>query len=166
MKEFLKDYLKATGLGLGRLIKALLISSMINFIVLLVGLYIIDIPYFGLVALGIAIVDILPVLGAGTVLVPWAIVVFFMGNINLSISLVILFAITFVIKQVTEPLILGKSVGLNPILTIIITVISMIVLSPGIGAIVGSIISMLVASYLEVKRAYDSKREDNKKTEK
>lgn len=168
MKEFLKDYLKATGKGLGKLIKALVISSLINFLVLLIGLYIIDIPYFALVALAIALVDLLPVLGAGMVLVPWAIIVFFMGNVNLAISLVVLFVITFVIKQLTEPLILGKSVGLNPFFTIIITIGSMLILSPGIGAIVGSVASMLIGSFLEVKSAYKEieEKDEDKNDEK
>lgn len=73
-KEFLKKYLKEAGLGLKDLLRALIISSIINFVVLAIGLGILKIKYFILIALLIAIVDLLPVLGTGMVMIPWAII--------------------------------------------------------------------------------------------
>ena len=99
-KEFFKNYLKRTGIGLKDLIKALIISSLINFVLLSIGLGILKIKYFIRVALLIAFVDLLPILGAGMVMIPWAIIEFFMGNIKLGISLGILFFVSFIIKQI------------------------------------------------------------------
>ena len=160
-KEFLKRYLKATGLALKDLIKALLLSSVINFVILAIGLGVFKIKYFILIAFLIALVDLLPFLGSGIVLIPWSVILFFMGNVRLSISLAILFVLTFLVNQILRPIFLGKSIGLKPIFTVIITGISMLILSPGLGALVGSIISMMLGVFFEVKEAFDI--EKNKK---
>lgn len=160
-KEFLKRYLKATGLALKDLIKALLLSSLINFVILAIGLGVFKIKYFILIAFLIALVDLLPFLGSGIVLIPWSVILFFMGNVKLSISLAILFVLTFLVNQILRPIFLGKSIGLKPVFTILITGISMLILSPGLGALVGSIISMMLGVFFEVKEAFDI--EKNKK---
>lgn len=164
-KEFLKRYLKATGLALKDLIKALLLSSLINFVILAIGLGVFKIKYFILIAFLIALVDLLPFLGSGIVLIPWSVILFFMGNVKLSISLAILFVLTFLVNQILRPIFLGKSIGLKPIFTVLITGISMLILSPGLGALVGSIISMILGVFFEVKEAFDiekNKKDSNK----
>lgn len=160
-KEFLKRYLKATGLALKDLIKALLLSSLINFVILAIGLGVFKIKYFILIAFLIALVDLLPFLGSGIVLIPWSVILFFMGNVKLSISLAILFVLTFLVNQILRPIFLGKSIGLRPVFTVLITGISMLILSPGLGALVGSIISLMLGVFFEVKEAFDI--EKNKK---
>lgn len=160
-KEFLKRYLKATGLALKDLIKALLLSSLINFVILAIGLGVFKIKYFILIAFLIALVDLLPFLGSGIILIPWSLILFFMGNVKLSISLAILFVLTFLVNQILRPIFLGKSIGLKPVFTVLITGISMLILSPGLGALVGSIISMMLGVFFEVKEAFDI--EKNKK---
>lgn len=160
-KEFLKRYLKATGLALKDLIKALLLSSLINFVILAIGLGVFKIKYFILIAFLIALVDLLPFLGSGIVLIPWSVILFFMGNVKLSISLAILFVLTFLVNQILRPIFLGKSIGLKPVFTVLITGISMLILSPGLGALVGSIISLMLGVFFEVKEAFDI--EKNKK---
>ncbi|WP_236786810.1 AI-2E family transporter [Anaerococcus ihuae] len=160
-KEFLKRYLKATGLALKDLIKALLLSSLINFVILAIGLGVFKIKYFILIAFLIALVDLLPFLGSGIVLIPWSVILFFMGDVKLSISLAILFVLTFLVNQILRPIFLGKSIGLKPVFTVLITGISMLILSPGLGALVGSIISLMLGVFFEVKEAFDI--EKNKK---
>ena len=160
-KEFLKRYLKATGLALKDLIKALLLSSLINFVILAIGLGVFKIKYFILIAFLIALVDLLPFLGSGIVLIPWSVILFFMGNVKLSISIAILFVLTFLVNQILRPIFLGKSIGLKPVFTVLITGISMLILSPGLGALIGSIISMMFGVFFEVKEAFDI--EKNKK---
>lgn len=160
-KEFLKRYLKATGLALKDLIKALLLSSLINFVILAIGLGVFKIKYFILIAFLIALVDLLPFLGSGIVLIPWSVILFFMGDVKLSISIAMLFVLTFLVNQILRPIFLGKSIGLKPIFTVLITGISMLILSPGLGALVGSIISMMLGVFFEVKEAFDI--EKNKK---
>lgn len=164
-KEFLKRYMKATGLALKDLINALLLSSLINFVILAIGLGVFKIKYFILIAFLIALVDLLPFLGSGIVLIPWSVILFFMGNVKLSISLAMLFVLTFLVNQILRPIFLGKSIGLKPIFTVLITGISMLILSPGLGALVGSIISLMLGVFFEVKEAFDiekNKKDSNK----
>ncbi|MDU5914398.1 MAG: AI-2E family transporter [Anaerococcus vaginalis] len=162
-KEFLKRYLRATGLALKDLIKALLITSVINFVILAIGLGIFKIKYFILIAFLIALVDLLPFLGSGIILIPWSVILFLMGNLRLSIGLAILFILIFLANQILRPIFMGKSVGIKPIFTILITGISMLIFSPGLGALVGSIISLMLGVFFEVREAFDI--EKNKKDE-
>lgn len=156
--EFFKELFKRTGYGMVQLIKGIVLSSVINFVIIAIGLKIANVPYYGLIAFAIAIADLLPVLGAGIVLIPWAIISLVTGEVSQAITLVILYVITFFVKQIIEPIILGKSIGLKPLYTLGITAISMIILSPAVGAIVGAIISVVVAAFLNLR---DSKRETN-----
>lgn len=161
-KDFLKNYLKRLGLGLRDIVKALVISSFINFIILSIGLYILDIRYFPLIALIIAIVDLLPVLGAGTILIPWSVIVLLVGDERLALGLGILFLITFLSNQIIEPIVIGKSLGLNPIFTILITIACILIFSPAIGAILGPVISMAIGVFLELRKSYrEELKEEN-----
>jgi len=66
----------------------------------------------------IAIVDILPVLGVGTVLIPWALWEFIIGNISFGIALTILYLITLIVRQTIEPKLVSKQLGVHPIITL------------------------------------------------
>ena len=66
----------------------------------------------------IAAVDILPIFGAGTVLIPWAAIELFFGNNGTFTSLLILYAVVTIIRQIAEPKIVGASLGINPLLTL------------------------------------------------
>ena len=72
-----------------------------------------------LLAIGIALIDIIPVLGTGTVLLPWAAISFISGNIRLGIGLLVMYIIILVIRQIIEPKLVAGQVGLPPIITII-----------------------------------------------
>ena len=99
--------------------KAYFLLFLITFGELFVGFLVLGIDYSLVLALLIAVVDFLPVLGTGTVLVPWAIVMLFVKNYYLGFGILILYAITCVVRQVIEPKILGKSLGIHPILTLV-----------------------------------------------
>ena len=92
---------------------------------LIVGFYILkfigilQISYIPIIAFIIAIVDIIPVLGTGTVLIPWAVYSFITGKIGLGIGLLVLYAVILVIRQIIEPKLVAGQVGLPPIVTIV-----------------------------------------------
>ncbi|MBQ7325884.1 MAG: AI-2E family transporter [Clostridia bacterium] len=92
---------------------------LITYITLLTGFLILGISHAAVVALFIAILDILPVLGVGTVLVPWSIYELAVGNGALGIGLIVLFVVNSVIRQLSEPKIVGKSLDIHPLLTLI-----------------------------------------------
>lgn len=82
----------------------------------LLGLY--DGGYVFLISLGVAIVDILPVLGSGTILIPWGIISLFMGNVGLGVGIIIIYAIISVLRQFIEPRLVAGQLGLPPIATL------------------------------------------------
>lgn len=82
-------------------------------------LKIFDSDYIVFLAIIIAIIDIIPVLGTGTVLIPWAVYSFVTGSISLGIGLIVVYAVILVIRQVIEPKLVAGQVGLSPIVTIV-----------------------------------------------
>jgi predicted PurR-regulated permease PerM len=99
-------------------IKAYLIILLMTFSELLIGFFILKIPYALTLASVIAIIDILPVLGVGTVLIPWGIVLIILGDSFLAAGIFILYGIIWVVRQIVEPRIVGKSMGLSPLITL------------------------------------------------
>lgn len=106
-KRFSKGYLRAY-----------LLLLLLTFSELFLGFCILRVEYAFLLAFLIALVDMLPVLGVGAVLVPWSIVLLLQKNYRLGLGLLILFGAVTVIRQIMEPRLLGKSLGLHPLLTL------------------------------------------------
>lgn len=107
---------------LGKVLKKYLISysliMLITFGEIFAGLSIIGFKHSALLAALIAVFDILPVVGSGLIMVPWAIVCFIIGDIGAGIGLCILWAVLTVVRQIIEPKIVGDSVGMHPFLTL------------------------------------------------
>ena len=102
-------------------IRAYVLLLFLTFCQLFVGFSIIGIQYPLLIALLVALVDILPILGVGTVLIPWSIIeILFVKDAFTGVGLLILYAIVSIIRQVTEPKVVAGSLGLDPLLTIIV----------------------------------------------
>lgn len=110
--------------SLGSYLKAEVILVVIAFIQVLIGLYILkwlglNVEYPFLAALGIGFVDALPILGSGTVMIPWAFISAINGDIRLAIGILIIFAIISIVRQFIEPKIVSKQIGIHPIFTLI-----------------------------------------------
>lgn len=110
--------------SLGGYLKAEVILVFISFIIVLIGLYIfkmfnLKIEYPLIAALGIGFVDALPILGSGAVMLPWAIISAANGNLKLAISLMILYLIVIITRQLLEPKIVSNHIGIHPIFTLI-----------------------------------------------
>lgn len=76
-------------------------------------------PYIIILAFIIALIDIIPVLGTGTVLIPWGVYSLITGKIGLGIGLLIIYAVILVVRQIIEPKLVAGQVGLPPIVTIV-----------------------------------------------
>jgi sporulation integral membrane protein YtvI len=96
-------------------LRAQFILSSLTYVAVLIGLLIIGVDYPLAIALLIVIVDILPVLGTGSVLVPWAVYSLLTDNVRLAIGLVVLFLFVNTFRRVIEPKILSDSIGINPL---------------------------------------------------
>ncbi len=126
-EERRKDLSRAKSIlrsSLGKMGKAYLLIMLVTFIEVSVGLTILKLlkfyssSYIMVIAAVTAIVDILPVLGTGTVLIPWALYSLITGNIGMGIGLIVLYAAITVIRQIIEPKLVAGQLGLSPIVTI------------------------------------------------
>lgn len=104
---------------LGKYLRAYAILMSITFVELSLAFLLMGVSNpFGLAFL-IACVDILPVLGTGSVMIPWAIIELTVGNNRLGILLAIVYIIITVIRNILEPRVVGKQIGLHPLLTLV-----------------------------------------------
>ena len=102
-----------------RFLGAYFLLFLINFAILSVGFAILRVDCVLLMALFCASVDVLPVLGTGMVLLPWAGWMMLTGNYALGIGLVIVYVTVTVIHQIAEPYVVGGSLGVHPLLTLV-----------------------------------------------
>ncbi|MEK3883083.1 sporulation integral membrane protein YtvI [Paenibacillus sp. PL2-23] len=100
-------------------LRSQIILSAMTYVISLAGLLILDIKYPMAIALLIIIVDIMPILGTGSVLVPWAAYLILTGDVYTGIGLVILFLFITVFRRIVEPKILGDSVGIGALSALI-----------------------------------------------
>ena len=110
--------------SLGGYLKAELTLIFVSFIISLIGLYIymfagLNIRYPLLIALITAFVDALPILGSGTIMIPWAIISALDGDFTLGIAIIILWIIMCIVRQVLEPKLVSTKIGIHPIFTLI-----------------------------------------------
>ena len=102
-----------------RFARAYLILMSITFAEVALGLLILQVKNFFTIALVTAIVDILPIFGSGTVILPWAAYSLFTGNYVLGVGLLVLYAVVTLVRQIMEPRVVGRQIGLYPLLTLI-----------------------------------------------
>lgn len=115
---------KLFGDVIGKMIKAYITIIFVTFCEITIGLNVLKIigvydgGYIVAISICTALLDILPVFGTGTILIPWAIISLFNGNVGLGIGLVVIYALITVIRQILEPRLVAMNVGLPPIVTL------------------------------------------------
>ena len=105
--------------ALGGCVRAYALLLFLTFSELLAGFLLMDIDNALTAALLTALVDFLPVLGVGAVLVPWSILAFLSGDMFRGAGMLILLAVMSVVRQCAEPRIVGGSLGIHPLITLL-----------------------------------------------
>lgn len=103
-----------------RYMRSYLFIMLIVFFILLTGFFIIGVRYALLLAVIFALLDMLPLVGIGTFMLPWGIFEIIFDNPGRGIGIIILFVVTEIIRNLIEPKILGKNLGIHPILTLVL----------------------------------------------
>ena len=118
----LRDRLPPIGRRLRRLgrqyLRACLLLGLLTFCLSFIGLALMRIPYAFIIALLLAVVDLLPLLGTGVILIPWALICLLLGQVKLGIGLLALYGVTTLVRQVLEPKLIGDGLGLHPLLSL------------------------------------------------
>lgn len=135
---------------LGAYLKAELTLVFVSFVISLAGFYIfmflgLNVRYPLLIALATAFVDALPILGSGTVMIPWAIISALDGNINLGIAIVVLWITMCVVRQFLEPKVVSNKLGIHPIFTLIAMYTGFKLIGI-IGMLIGPIVLIIIKS--------------------
>jgi sporulation integral membrane protein YtvI len=141
----LKDSL---GRSLARFLKAQLILMTLTFSQCFIGLSLIGIPYALVISIFIALVDILPVLGTGTILIPWGLASLVMGRTSTGISLLGLYLTVLVVRTIVEPKIVGNQLGLHPLVALMAMFVGLRALGVA-GLILGPAIVVIVQAFMK-----------------
>lgn len=145
LRKFCRQ-VRATALAaFGGYLKAQLILSAGVFCILLLGFLLTGQTYSLLLALTLAILDFIPLLGAGTVMVPWAVFALFTHNYGRAISVMVIWGVIAMYRRVAEPKIVGDQTGLSPVVSLFSIYIGMKL--AGIpGMILGPIVVLVVCN--------------------
>ncbi|MFB5267330.1 sporulation integral membrane protein YtvI [Paenibacillus enshidis] len=112
-RDQVSDVLASLKKSIFGFLRAQIILCILTYVETLIGLLILGVDYPLAIALLVMLVDLLPILGVGSVLVPWAVYLFITGDIFTGIGLIILFIAITVLRRVIEPKVIGDAVGIG-----------------------------------------------------
>jgi sporulation integral membrane protein YtvI len=135
--------------SIGKLIRAYIIIVSITFTELFIGFSIIGIDHTLVLAIIVSIVDLLPVLGTGVIIMPWAVYQLLVGELFTGVSLIVLWALILIIRQMIEPKIIGSQIGVNPLLTLMGIYVGFKLIGAA-GLILGPITVVILKAILSV----------------
>lgn len=149
-------HIKEISRSLGGYLKAEAILILVSFFISVIGLYLfkfigMNIQYPLLIALGIGFVDALPILGSGSVMVPWAVISSLNGDIRLGIAIIILWIIMSLIRQLLEPRIVSGKIGIHPIFTLIAMYTGFKIIGV-MGMLLGPIVLIVFKSIIKLEK--------------
>ena len=102
-----------------RMLTSYLFIMFCTFCELALGLTFLQVNYSVLIAALISVVDILPVLGTGTILIPWGLICLLIGRTGLGAGILALYVLITIIRNILEPKIIGNRIGLHPLVTLV-----------------------------------------------
>lgn len=139
-----------------RFLRVYALLFLLTFGELVLGFFVLRVEYVFLLALITAALDVLPVLGVGTVLVPYALFSLATGDVFRGVGLLVLYGLVTVVRQVAEPHLVGKSFGLHPIPMLISFYVGLKLFGVA-GVLVGPGVALLIKAVLDERsRAEDS----------
>ncbi len=142
--------------AVGGYLKAQLRIEVWMYLLLVIGLSVLQVKHTLLISLGIAFLDMLPFFGTGTVMVPWAVIKILSADYKMAVGLLIIWGVGQLARQVIQPKIMGDSMGMPPLPTLILLYIGYR-LSGVLGMIVAVPIGLVVLNMYE-EGAFDTTR--------
>lgn len=127
-------------------VRAQLVLITMTAIIIIIGLMVIGVKYAITIGLLIGLVDLLPYLGTGAVMIPWIIYQFIQGNFYLAISLSVLYGIILTARSLMEPKVLASSVGLDPLATLIALYVGLKLFGV-LGLIIGPVSLVIILAF-------------------
>ena len=123
----------------GGYVKSQLILSAGVFMILTIGFLLMRQPYGLLLAFGLAVLDFIPIIGSGTMMVPWAVVDMVLAQYGEAAALMAVWGVIVLFRRFAEPKILGDQTGLSPILSLVGIYVGM-----KLGGVLGMVVGPLL----------------------
>lgn len=142
-----------------KMFRGYFLIMLITFLELFVGLSVLKLKYALVTAALISVIDILPVLGSGTVLIPWAVFCALSGNMRLATGLTVMYLIITAIRNYIEPKIIGNRVGVHPLIMLATAFAGLKLFGAG-GILLLPIFAVIVKSWLESKGSLQKSAEN------
>ncbi|GAW94315.1 sporulation integral membrane protein YtvI [Calderihabitans maritimus] len=130
------------GAALIGFLRAQIILSSITTFLSVVGLYLLGLDYSLTLGILVGIMDIIPILGPGTIFLPWITLEFILGNVRVAIALTVLYGLVTLVRQVLQAKVVADQVGLHPLATLVSIYIGLKALGL-LGVIIGPIILVI-----------------------
>ena len=154
LPEKKSDFIKQSTSHLGQVLKKYIISyaliMLITFAEIFLGLSIIGVEGAFAIAILVAVFDILPIVGSGMIMFPWAVIELILGHFGRGIGLMIIWAFVVIMRQIIEPKIVGNTVGIHPFLTLFAMLAGNFIYG-GIGVLLLPVTLALVQSLNQAK---------------
>ena len=137
-----------------------LIKSQLFFVAITVaiasfGYFLIGSRYWLLLALATGILDIIPVIGPGFLMLPWALFSFLLGHPKVSVGLVVLYLTILIVRQVIQPYVMGDTIGVHPLAMLISMYAGIVFFGPWgllIGPVLVIVIKAIVRTYVALRK--------------
>lgn len=136
---------------LSNMFKAYFIIMIITFIELWIGFMIIKIDNQIMLACIIAIFDFMPVLGIDMIMIPWIIINAFTNKMSMAVGLLVIYMVIVVTKNILEPKLIAKSLGVSPLVSLVGMYLGMKILGV-MGLILVPILLMIIIQIIKVKK--------------
>ena len=146
-RGFFADVKRVAVDAFGGYVKAELILSGVIFVILLVGFLVMGEPYALLLAFILGVMDFIPIIGSGTMMVPWAVVDVLTGDYRHALGLMAVWGLVALFRRVAEPKILGDQTGLSPLLSLVSVYVGM-KLRGVAGMILGPILCLVALNLI------------------
>lgn len=118
-KMAITEFKKLMSENIFKILKGYGLIMLITFVEITIGLILLRVNNAIIIAAAISLVDILPIFGTGLILVPWGILEIVKNNIYLGVGFLILYVIIVIVRNIIEPKIIGKQIGLHPLIMLI-----------------------------------------------
>lgn len=133
----------------------LFVGAEVKLLLLTFVLYGLSFWYLGismpwLIAIGIALVALLPVVGAGIVFIPWVLIEWLQGDTEIGWWLFAVYVVVEIITESLQPILVGKDLKIPFWLPIVVTIVCTMIFNI-FGVIVAGFLIPLIAAFKQVK---------------
>ncbi len=146
----LSEMITASGRGVAAVLRTQAILAGVSFVLLCIGLALLDVPLWGLVAAGITLFDLIPLVGSGMVMIPWAVITLIAGNRQQALLLLVVYVVIFAVRQILDPVLNGRAIGVKPLYTLLCTVLATLLFGPW-GLVIGSVAAIVLKTAWDIR---------------